>query len=139
MDVVTRQEAPSSDRDRLRIRDAMARLLDGQPLRSDGKLTVKSLAEEAGVKRWLLTHKHTDLQDEFRARVDARDSLPPAQQALVDENTELRARNAELSEQLAAARDEAHQLARIVQTLTLENEQLRSAKDAKVRTLRPGR
>ena len=129
----------TGDAERQVIRDAMNRLLEGQPLRSDGKLTVKSLAEEAGVKRWLLTHKHTDLQDEFRARVDARDSLPPAQQALVDENTELRARNAELSEQLAAARDEAHKLARIVQTLTLENEQLRSAKDAKVRTLRPGR
>ena len=129
----------TGDAERQAIRDAMARLLEGQPLRSDGKLTVKSLAEEAGVKRWLLTHKHTDLQDEFRARIAARDTLPPAQQALVDENTELRTRNAELSEQLAAARDEAHQLARIVQTLTLENEQLRSATDAKVRTLRPGR
>lgn len=117
----------------------MDRLLDGKPIRSDGKLTVKSLSEEAGVKRWLLTHKHTDLQDEFRARIAARGSLPPAQQALVDKNTELRARNAELSEKLAEARDEAHQLARIVQVLTLENEQLRSATDAKVRTLRPGR
>ena len=129
----------TGDAERQAIRDAMARLLEGQPLRSDGKLTVKSLAEEAGVKRWLLTHKHTDLQDEFRARIATRDALPPAQQALVDENTELRARNADLSEQLAAARDEAHQLARIVQVLTLENEQLRSATDAKVRTLRPGR
>ena len=129
----------SADQERRVIRDAMDRLLDGQPIRSDGKLTVKSLSEEAGVKRWLLTHKHTDLQDEFRARIAARDSLPPAQQTLVDENTELRARNAELNEKLAAARDEAHQLARIVQVLTLENEQLRSATDAKVRTLRPGR
>ncbi len=129
----------SADQERRVIRDAMDRLLDGQPIRSDGKLTVKSLSEEAGVKRWLLTHKHTDLQDEFRARIATRDSLPPAQQALVDENNDLRARNAELSEKLAEARDEAHQLARIVQVLTLENEQLRSATDAKVRTLRPGR
>jgi len=51
------------------IRDAMARLIDGKSLHSDGKLTVKSLAEEARVKRWLLTHRHTDLQDEFRARI----------------------------------------------------------------------
>ena len=34
----------------------MARLLDGDPIRSDGKLTVKSLAAEAGLKRW---HPHT--------------------------------------------------------------------------------
>ena len=129
----------SADQERRTIRDAMQRLLDGQPARSDGKLTIKALAEEAGVKRWLLTHKHTDLQDEFRARIATRGTLPPAQQALVDENDELRARNADLSEQLAVARDEARQLARIVQVLTLENEQLRSASDAKVRTLRPGR
>ena len=48
------------------IRDAMERLIAGKPLHSDGKLTVKSLAEEARVKRWVLTHRHTDLQDEFR-------------------------------------------------------------------------
>lgn len=44
--------------ERQAIRDAMARLLDGQPIRSDGKLTIKSLADEAGLKRWLLTHRH---------------------------------------------------------------------------------
>lgn len=52
------------------IRDAMTRLVEGKPLRSDGKLTIKSLANEAGVKRWLLTHKFTDLQDEFKVRME---------------------------------------------------------------------
>lgn len=37
---------------------------------------MKSLAEEAGVKRWLLTHRHTDLQDEFRARIEAAGTEP---------------------------------------------------------------
>lgn len=56
------------------IREAMDRLIDGKPLYSDGKLTVKALAEEARIKRWLLTHRHTDLQDEFRARIANTDS-----------------------------------------------------------------
>ena len=51
------------------IRDAMDRLLAGTPIRSDGKLTAKSLAVEADVKRWRLTHHHTDLQDEFRDKI----------------------------------------------------------------------
>ena len=51
----------STEHERQVIRDAMDRLLAGTPIRSDGKLTVKSLATEADVKRWILTHKHTDL------------------------------------------------------------------------------
>ena len=119
--------AASADQERRIIRDAMDRLLNGEPVRSDGKLTVKSLAEEAGVKRWLLTHKHTDLQDEFRARVAAGNTLPPAQQALADENAQLRAHADDLSERLAASREEAKRLARVVQVLTLENEQLKAS------------
>ena len=49
----------TDDKERRLIRDAMDRLLTGTPIRSDGKLTVKSLAAEADVKRWLLTHRHT--------------------------------------------------------------------------------
>ena len=44
------------------ITDAMVRLFIGAPLRSDGQLTVKSLAEEAGLRRNKLTHKHTGLR-----------------------------------------------------------------------------
>src|SRR5699024_11572372 len=57
------------DPERRAIREAMTRLLEAHPIRSDGKLTVKSLADEAGVKRWILTHRHQDLQAEFRDRV----------------------------------------------------------------------
>lgn len=67
------------------IRDAMDRLIAGKPLHSDGKLTIKSLAEEARVKRWLLTHRHTDLKDEFRARIADTSAEPPAIRALQDE------------------------------------------------------
>ncbi len=67
------------------IRDAMARLLDGDPIRSDGKLTVKSLAAEAGLKRWYLTQKHTDLRDEFYDRVRVQGTTPAAMTRLYEE------------------------------------------------------
>jgi hypothetical protein len=54
--------------ERAEIEAAMDRVLDGTSLRSDGKLTVVSLAVEAGVKRHVLTHKHTDLKDRCYAR-----------------------------------------------------------------------
>lgn len=75
--------------ERQAIRDAMDRLLNGSPLHSAGKLTVKSLAEEAQVKRWLLTHRHTDLQDEFRAKVARRGYVTQAVQDLRRETAPL--------------------------------------------------
>lgn len=57
---------PTDERERRAILLAMDRLLGGQTTR---KLTVKDLAEEAGVKRHCLTQKHTDLKDLFYRRV----------------------------------------------------------------------
>jgi predicted nuclease with TOPRIM domain len=108
------------------IRDAMDRLLAGAPIRSDGKLTVKSLAEEAGVKRWFLTHKYPDLQVEFRDRIAAQNAVPAAQQALLDRIRDLEARLRDSQERLGQAELELRRFTRIVQVLTLENEQLRS-------------
>ncbi|MFL0172337.1 hypothetical protein [Mycobacterium sp. SMC-13] len=108
------------------IRDAMDRLIDGKPLHSDGKLTIKSLAEEARVKRWLLTHRHTDLQDEFRGRIDGTDTEPPILMALRDENADAKERIKKLTADVTALTATIHQLERIIQVLALENEQLRS-------------
>lgn len=59
----------SADADRAAIQAAADCLLHGTPLRSTGELTVVQLAVEAGVKRWLLPHKHRDLAEHFQARV----------------------------------------------------------------------
>jgi len=115
------------DHERRTIRDAMDRLLAGAPIRSDGKLTVKSLAAEAGVKRWLLTHKHQDLQGEFRDKVQAHGSTPDALKALLQKNQELERRIERALADLKQADAELKRFARIVQVLTLENEQLRSS------------
>lgn len=115
--------ADQGDPDRVRIRDAMHRLLAGAPLHSDGKLTIKSLAAEAGIKRWLLTHKHTDLQDEFRARVVQQDRTPHARKAVQADNQALHDRITELSGQLAIERETVKRLERVVHVLTLQAQQ----------------
>jgi chromosome segregation ATPase len=111
--------------ERREIEAAMDRLLNGTPLRSDGKLTIVSLAAEAGVKRHALTHKHTDLKDLFNARVKAQHSVPASETALRDQNEELRRK----LEDMRAERDEYKQaadaLARALNVLNTENDELR--------------
>ncbi|MBP2451921.1 hypothetical protein [Mycolicibacterium lutetiense] len=116
----------SDENVRRAIRDAMNRLIAGKALRSDGKLTVKSLAEEARVKRWLLTHRHTDLQDEFRSRIANTDMEPPAIRALSEENAAATKKVKALTADVTALTATIHQLERIIQVLALENQQLRS-------------
>ena len=110
---------------RCAIRDAMDRLIDGKALHSDGKLTVKSLAEEARVKRWLLTHRHTDLQHEFRSRIASTNAEPPILVALRQEKVDAQDRVKELTADVTALTATIHQLERIIQVLALEHQQLR--------------
>ena len=119
----------TDDKERRQIRDAMDRLLKGDPIRSDGKLTVKSLAVEADLKRWYLTHKHTDLQHEFRDRVRTHGATPAAMAALHAQIAELKATQKRDRAALrdAVARAEMH--ARETQVLALENEKLRQQID----------
>lgn len=104
----------------------MDRLIDGKALHSDGKLTVKSLAEEARVKRWLLTHRDTDLQDQFRAQIANTSVEPPAIRALQEEKAEAVKKVKVLTADVTALNATIHQLERIIQVLALENHDLRS-------------
>ena len=106
------------------IRDAMDRLFAGAPLYSDGKLTVKSLAVEAKVKRSVLTHKHTDLKDEFYAKVEAQGSMPAAMRVLHDEISVLKREREQDRADLREAVAKTKQFARVVQVLTLDNAKL---------------
>ena len=102
----------------------MDRLLRGEPLHSDGKLTIKSLADEAQVKRWVLTHKHTDLQDEFRTRIAQIDTTSGPIWERDQTIAELQDKVGRQAEQLQEARATIARLERVVQVLTLENEAL---------------
>lgn len=93
------------------IRDAMERILGGAPIRSSGALNIVTLAQEAGVKRHLLTHRHTDLRDEFYDRVRSQGKVPASEVALREKIADLeatvaklRASNAHLTDQVAVLR-----------------------------------
>lgn len=93
--------------ERAAIEGAMTHLLTAQRTDSRRWPGVSELARAAGVKRWVLTHKHTDLKDEFQAKLqqmkESGASLPPPdhvskEQALEKENARLRREYAKSSE-----------------------------------------
>jgi hypothetical protein len=108
------------DEERRAIRDAMTRLLDGRPIRSDGKLTIKSLAAEADVKRWALTHKHQDLQGEFRDRVAQNGSDPEPVRLLKQHIEKLTQTNQDLRTELREAKAACSMLERLIAVEALE-------------------
>jgi septal ring factor EnvC (AmiA/AmiB activator) len=114
----------TTDPTRNHIRAAMDRLLAGTPLRSDGALTIVALAAEAGIKRHILTHRHTDLKDEFYARVRAQNRIPESEKRLRDQLAAIQRRLADLNEHSRQQQQTIEALARIVNVLTVENEQL---------------
>ena len=113
----------NADDERREILAAIDRLLAGTPLRSDGKLTVVDLAVEADVKRWVLTHKHTDLKDLFNARLKAADHEPPAIQRLQDRVAQLEATNTELKRELARRNEALDAMARWLNLHALRDDQ----------------
>jgi septal ring factor EnvC (AmiA/AmiB activator) len=120
------------------IKAAVSRLLAGTPLQSNGALTVVALAEEAGVKRHVLTHRHTDLKDLFYAQVRARGQVPDSERQLKDELDTTRRRLAEANEHITNLENDNDALARIVNVLATENEQFRDQlQDAKSAVVRP--
>jgi thioredoxin-like negative regulator of GroEL len=120
-------ESVADRRQRQQIREAMSRLIDGTALSSDGKLTIKSLAEAAQVKRWVLTHRHTDLQAEFRAKIaDTTGNQPPALRKLQDAHAEAEEKVQNLRVELADLKATLRQYERVVQVLALENHQLKN-------------
>ncbi|BBZ15296.1 hypothetical protein [Mycobacterium branderi] len=114
----------TTDPTRNQIRAAMDRLLAGTPLRSDGALSIVALAAEAGIKRHLLTHRHTDLKDEFYARVRAQNRIPENEKRLRDQLKATQRRLSDLNEHSQQQQQTIEALARIVNVLTVENEKL---------------
>ncbi|MGI3198202.1 hypothetical protein ACRJ4W_05335 [Streptomyces sp. GLT-R25] len=102
----------------VKLRTAADRLLAGTPLHSSGKLTILDLAEEAQVKRWLLTHKYPNklmakYQAEFKA---ARHKSEPVKKVEAELD--------KLREELARVRREKRQLTELVGTYAVMIEQL---------------
>lgn len=126
---------------RTAIRDAMDRLIAGEPLHSDGNLTIKSLAAEAQVKRWVLTHKYTDLQDEFRARIAKTGQVPEQLKRQIEKNQLLKQTAVKHVAEIRAGKATIARLERVIQVVSLENDSLRKDQSdnnlATVRHLQP--
>jgi len=115
---------PAPD-ERDRIRAAMDRILADDPEKSNGALTVVALAIEADVPRNALTQRHTDLKDEFYQRIKARGADNGDEARLRTTIAKLKQTIAAKNKELAQLRADVPALVRVVNQLTLENQQLR--------------
>ncbi|MGW8992585.1 hypothetical protein ACWGRF_22000 [Streptomyces zhihengii] len=116
---------------------AINRLLAGTPHRSNGRLNVTQLAIEADVKRWHLTHQHTDLKDRFQAEAAHEEAKRVKAGQTGDVIEELKRENAELRQHCRHLESRLEVYASALNQLALENAALsgRDADAAKVRTL----
>jgi regulator of replication initiation timing len=110
------------------LEEALRRLLEGRPARTDGALTIANLAREAGVSR-ATANRATDILTRFRARLGQDGGDLPA--TLRDRVRDLTAQVAELRryehQEVTSLRATVSTLAQHVQALTLENQALRDA------------
>jgi len=106
-----RERQTRSNRERVQIESAMAHLLSTPRADSVRWPSVSELARTAGIKRWVLTHKHVDLKDRFQAEIErlrtnpaspAAPQRPSSLQPLHEDIARLRRENAELRELVAA-------------------------------------
>ncbi|MET8013419.1 hypothetical protein ABZU86_16310 [Streptomyces sp. NPDC005271] len=116
---------------------AINRLLVGTPHRSNGRLNVTQLAIEADVKRWHLTHQHTDLKDRFQAEAAYAEAKRTAAVQSADAYKDLKQQNAELRQYCRQLESRLEIYAAALNQLALEYAALSGRDDdaAKVRTL----
>jgi len=113
--------------ERNQIRAAMDRILSGTAERSNGALTIVALALEADVPRNALTQRHTDLKNEFYARVAERGAPSEGETRLRATIAALKKTIANKNADLTQLRADVPALVRAVNQLTLENQALREA------------
>ncbi|WP_328401334.1 hypothetical protein [Nocardia sp. NBC_00403] len=113
--------------ERDKIRAAMERILSGAAERSNGALTIVALALEVDVPRNALTQRHTDLKNEFYARVAQRGAPSEVEIRLRATIAALKKTIANKNAELTQLRADVPALVRAVNQLTLENQALREA------------
>ncbi|MFI7676370.1 hypothetical protein [Actinophytocola sp. NPDC049390] len=125
------------DQERDRIRAAIDRILAGTAENSNGALTIVALAHEAGVPRNALTQRHTDLKAEFYTRVRERHGTFEVEDRLRKTITRLKNTIANKNTELEQLRADVPALVRAINVLTLENQQLREAREQHLPTVVP--
>jgi hypothetical protein len=114
-----------------KLRAAGDRLLAGTPLHSDGKLTILSLAQEAQIKRWLLTHKYPhQLKDKYQAEFQAAQHKPAPVQAAERKMDTLRTDLRKAREENRRLTQLTHTYATIINQLSQDLDLITSERDA---------
>jgi hypothetical protein len=130
---------PTSEPIEEALRAASERLLRGEPTRSDGALTVASLAVEAGVSR-ASAYRCPQAVADFRKLVAEQEDAAASAMTLRQEVQALRAAERELrrahAHEARELRASINVLAQHVQFLTLENQRLAEAADQRNRVTR---
>jgi hypothetical protein len=107
------------DDERRQIRQATQRLLTGTTQRSNGKLTVATLATEAALPRHRLYEHHTDLLTEFKTAAGA-GPVPPSVQAAQEQLAVANKRAGDLQAENELLRQRITTLSAVITELTLE-------------------
>ncbi|MFJ2746361.1 hypothetical protein ACIO3O_42630 [Streptomyces sp. NPDC087440] len=119
------------------IRTAMDRILSGAPERSNGALTIVALALEAGVPRNALTQRHTDLKNEFYAKVRARGGTPDSEQRLRKQVRQLKELRAADAVEITQLKTDVEALVGALHQTTAENQLLHQQLADRTAVLRP--
>ncbi|MGW3459737.1 hypothetical protein ACWDE9_09115 [Streptomyces olivaceoviridis] len=116
---------------------AINRLLAGTPHRSNGRLNVSQLAIEADVKRWHLTHQHTDLKDRFQAEAARQEAKWATHARSANAYEKLKEEHADLRQHCRHLESRLEIYAAALNQLALEHAALsgRDAEEAKLRVL----
>jgi hypothetical protein len=112
--------AVRADQERRLIAEAVQRLVTRTPQRSDGKLTIATLAVESGVSRQRLYEHHADLITEFRAQTTGAPAGSPAISALSAQLADGHERIRELEAANTALDEKIRTLCAVIAELTHE-------------------
>ncbi|MEV6154608.1 hypothetical protein AB0L53_30085 [Nonomuraea sp. NPDC052129] len=100
------------------LRAAADRLIAGTPLRSGGKLTIVDLAAEAAIKRWILTHKHPELREQYQAEFKNLGQVSAPVQAALSKAADLEEGLAQLRAGKRELKDRVEAYAVLIRDLT---------------------
>ncbi|WP_327241505.1 hypothetical protein [Streptomyces sp. NBC_01320] len=105
--------------ERIRIRQAMDRLLAGQATASNGSLGVVALAAEAGVHHIALMKRHADQKNEFYERVrNETQQIPESERRLRETVSKLKKTIANQKSEIEDLRQQVTRLALAAAVLT---------------------
>jgi small-conductance mechanosensitive channel len=107
-----------------KLREAMQRLLAGEPVRTDGALTKENLAREAGVSH-ATVHRAEDILAEWDVKVPRQVLRTPGEVRRDEDIDTLRRQLREAKQQITELNGKLDALATVTANLYHENKQLR--------------